>query len=75
MKTNLYVITTMSNMHVGSGEYNTGVIDNLVQRDVINEYPNINSSSLKGAIREYFDSCDDIEQKDDFVKTVFGSSP
>lgn len=75
MKTRMYVITTMSNMHVGSGEYNMGVIDNLVQRDVINEYPNINSSSLKGAIREYFDSCNEIKDKESFIKKVFGSSP
>lgn len=73
MKTKLYVITTMSNMHVGNGEYNMGVIDNLVQRDVINEFPNINSSSLKGALREYFSSSANVN--DDFVREVFGSSP
>lgn len=71
MKTEFYVLTTMSNMHVGSGEYNVGVIDNLVQRDVINKFPNINSSSLKGAFREYFNSC----STPDFVKRVFGSAP
>ena len=71
MKTEFYVLTTMSNMHVGSGEYNVGVIDNLVQRDVINNFPNINSSSLKGAFREYFNSC----STPDFVKRVFGSAP
>lgn len=75
MKTKLYVITTMSNMHVGSGEYNTGVIDNLVQRDLINQFPNVNSSSLKGALREFFDSCNDIKEKGAFIKDVFGSSP
>lgn len=71
MKTKLYVITTMSNMHVGSGEYNMGVIDNLVQRDVINAFPNINSSSLKGALREFFSST----ENDAIVKEIFGSSP
>lgn len=71
MKTEFYVLTTMSNMHVGSGEYNVGVIDNLVQRDVINKFPNINSSSLKGAFREFFKS----EKNDDFIKRVFGSAP
>lgn len=71
MKTEFYILTTMSNMHVGSGEYNVGVIDNLVQRDVINKYPNVNSSSLKGAFREFYKSC----THPDFVKRVFGSEP
>lgn len=79
MKTKMYVITTMSNLHVGSGEYNMGVIDNLVQRDVLNNYPNINSSSLKGALREYFESGVPAEvltsDRKSFVKEVFGSSP
>ncbi|MDE5759515.1 MAG: hypothetical protein K2I11_00795, partial [Bacteroides sp.] len=78
MKTKMYVITTMSNLHVGSGEYNMGVIDNLVQRDVLNNYPNINSSSLKGALREYFESGVPAEvltsDRKSFVKEVFGSS-
>lgn len=54
MTTRMYVINTLSNMHVGSGEVNYGVIDNLIQRDSVTNLPNINSSGLKGAIREYF---------------------
>jgi CRISPR-associated protein Cmr4 len=50
----LYVIRAVSNLHVGSGNTNYGVIDNLVQRDSINNYPTINSSSMKGALREFF---------------------
>ncbi len=71
MKTKMYVITTVSNMHVGSGEYNVGVIDNLVQRDVVSGLPNINSSSLKGALREYFKGNEDEK----YIRDVFGSSP
>lgn len=55
MKTDLYKITTLSNLHVGSGDINFDVIDNQVQRDPITNLPNINSSSLKGAFREAFD--------------------
>lgn len=51
---NLYIITALTNMHVGSGKNNYGMIDNLIQRDVLTQYPTINSSSLKGAFREYF---------------------
>jgi CRISPR-associated protein Cmr4 len=43
-------------MHVGSGEANYGVVDNLVQRDPITDIPIIHSSSLKGALREFFNS-------------------
>jgi CRISPR-associated protein Cmr4 len=40
-------------MHVGSGKTNAGIVDNTIQRDVLTELPVINSSSLKGALREY----------------------
>ena len=60
MATRMYVINTLSNMHVGSGEVNYGVIDNLIQRDSVTNLPNINSSGLKGAIREYFKGNEDL---------------
>lgn len=53
MHTQFYLITPLSNLHVGSGDVSVGVIDNLIQRDVLTDLPNINASSLKGAIREY----------------------
>ena len=40
MTTRMYVINTLSNMHVGSGEVNYGVIDNLIQRDSVTNLPN-----------------------------------
>lgn len=49
-----YLIHCLSPMHVGSGDSNYGIIDNLVQRDSLTNYPVIHSSSLKGALREYF---------------------
>ena len=70
MKTELYVISAYSNMHVGSGEMNFGVIDNLIQRDVVTGLPAINSSSLKGALREYFKN---IENVGEMVTDIFGS--
>jgi len=53
MHTQFYLIKPLSNLHVGSGDVSFGVVDNLIQRDVLNNLPNINSSSLKGAIREF----------------------
>ena len=52
MKRELYTITTLSNLHVGSGDINFDIIDNQVQRDAITTLPTIHSSSLKGAFRE-----------------------
>ena len=72
-ESDLYVIQAISNIHVGSGDNNFGIIDNQVQRDVITHRPIINSSSLKGALREFFDPYDDNETN--FVKYVFGSHP
>lgn len=69
MKTELYKITTLSNLHVGSGDINFDIIDNQVQRDSITGVPNINSSSLKGAFREHFTQNGD-ESK--MVNYIFG---
>ncbi len=49
-----YLINTKSNLHVGAGNSNYGVIDNLVQRDPTDDFPTVLSSSLKGSFREFF---------------------
>ncbi len=66
----LYEIRTKTNMHVGSGDTTFGVIDNLVQRDVVTNYPQVHSSSLKGALREFFK-----HKNPAIVPDVFGSEP
>jgi len=53
--TTAYIIRCLSPLHAGAGDANYGVIDNLVQRDSLTNYPIIHSSSLKGALREYFE--------------------
>lgn len=55
MNTQIYKIEALTNLHVGSGDANYGVIDNLVQRDPVTDLPTINGSSLKGALREFFE--------------------
>lgn len=52
--TSFYLLTAHTNLHVGSGDANYGVIDNLVQRDVLTELPTIHESGIKGALKEYF---------------------
>jgi CRISPR-associated protein Cmr4 len=65
-------MTAKTNMHIGSGDSDLGVIDNRVQRDVLNNYPTIFSSSLKGALREHFESRQELEEEE--IKVIFGGS-
>jgi len=70
MKTDLYIIETLTNTHVGSGDINFDIIDNQVQRDSITGLPTINSSSLKGAFRELFEE----KEAGKLVKFIFGGN-
>ena len=65
MRNDLYTITTLSNLHVGSGDINFDIIDNQVQRDAITKLPVIHSSSLKGAFRE-------ASKGGQYIKYIFG---
>ena len=69
-----YTITALTNMHVGSGDANQGVIDNLIQRDVVTGLPTINGSSLKGALKEFFTSkwTDDEDKRR--LNKIFGDN-
>jgi len=69
METKLFKMRLVTNLHMGSGEANFNFIDNQIQRDPITEYPNMHSSGIKGALREFFDG---IESKD-YVREIFGS--
>lgn len=77
MKAKFFTIEVLSNLHVGNGEINFGMIDNLIQRDAITELPNINSSSLKGALREFFNHLEKSGKKKGSwtVNNIFGSDP
>jgi CRISPR-associated protein Cmr4 len=68
-----YLIHCVTPLHVGSGDSNYGIIDNLVQRDPLTNRPIIHSSSLKGALREYFEIYQASED-DARVKVIFGSA-
>ncbi|MCT7550866.1 type III-B CRISPR module RAMP protein Cmr4 [Aliarcobacter butzleri] len=80
-KNEAYIIKTKTNLHVGSGDTNFGIVDKQVQRDSITNLPVINASSLKGAIKDHFADLlaqtNDLPIDSDFVKpfvfrTVFG---
>lgn len=69
MKAILYTIECISNMHVGSGKDNFGVIDRLIQRDPITNYPCINASGLKGALLEH---CKHNGLSEEYTNIIFG---
>lgn len=54
METTTWFITPKTNLHVGNEDTsNYGLIDKMIQRDVITGLPCINASSLKGALNEF----------------------
>lgn len=67
-----FLITARKNLHVGSGNSTFGIIDNLVQRDAVTDYPCINASSMKGALREYAEQVV-YEPKSPQIIEIFGS--
>lgn len=70
MEINAYLIQCITNLHVGSGVANYGIIDKLVQRDTVYNYPTIHSSSLKGALREKFEKL--WGENDPKIVDIFG---
>ena len=68
MKTAAYLIKCLTNLHVGVGGASYSVVDNCVQRDITNGRPCIYSSSLKGALRQYFES----HPNKDLFRNIFG---
>lgn len=69
MNTHVFFITTKTNLHVGNesgGEFS--IIDKAIQRDPLTSLPCVNSSSLKGAIKEF---C--VHQTNVNVGKYFGS--
>lgn len=58
MSAGIIILKCLTNMHVGNGDVNYNIIDNEVERDPVNNYPIINSSGVKGALRQFFvDNC------------------
>ena len=69
--TSVWLIIPQTNLHVGNeSTVSFSVIDKAIQRDVTSGLPCINSSSLKGAIKEYFEKYQTTAD----IKGIFGSS-
>lgn len=71
-RASVWLITAKANLHVGNENIaNAGLIDNAIQRDTLTRLPNINSSSLKGAINEFATQVARISSDD--RRIIFGS--
>lgn len=69
---NCFLLHCKTNLHVGSGDTNYGIIDKMVQRDPVTDLPSIYASSLKGAFREYFEEGPEKNRLKDKADQVFG---
>lgn len=58
MKAIFVKLQCITNLHVGNGDVNYNIIDNEVERDPVTNLPTINSSGVKGALRQYFTNKD-----------------
>lgn len=68
----IWLIIPQTNLHAGSeSTVNFSVIDKAIQRDATTNLPCINSSSLKGAIKEYMSECANMAASE--LKEIFGS--
>ncbi len=70
-KTLVFRLRALTNMHPGAGDSFYGAVDKLVQRDPATNRPVIHSHSLKGALREYFETGPDPVQE--AVNRIFGT--
>lgn len=68
MKSVIVRLECITNMHVGNGDVNYNIIDNEVERDPITNYPTVNSSGIKGALRQIFS-----EENNSMLDDWFGS--
>jgi len=73
MNTHVFLITAKTNLHVGDESGSTfSVIDKAIQRDPLTSIPCINSSSLKGAIKEF--CVNNLDEETSLnIKNLFGS--
>lgn len=70
MKAYIVRLDCLTNMHVGNGDVNYNVIDNEVERDPVTNYPTINASGVKGALREFFS----IQESPPPIDKIFGNN-
>lgn len=70
MAMNVYKMTCLTNLHMGSGDVNYSVIDLEVERDPVLGEPTMNATGIKGALR---DACEKVFDEAT-VNAVFGDT-
>lgn len=70
MSINIYTIKCLTNIHVGSGDFNYGVVDNEVEKDCLTGNPVIHASGVKGALRDLAKK--QFGGNEEEVKRIFG---
>lgn len=70
MKSAIVELKCITNLHVGNGDVNYNIIDNEVERDPVTQYPTINSSGVKGSLRQFFRE-NGADQS--LIRDIFGS--
>lgn len=73
MTAHLYRMKCLTNLHVGGGDVNYGLIDNQVEKDPVLESPVIHSTGVKGALRAYFERLWTDNAGKERVASIFGS--
>ena len=71
MKTAVYLLKCLTNMHVGNGEESYNIIDNEVEKDVVTGNPAIYSSGIKGSLLQHFKNQKDVRKET--VENIFGN--
>jgi CRISPR-associated protein Cmr4 len=69
-----YIIETLTNTHVGSGDTSLGTMDNLIQKDPVTSLPVFHSSSIKGAIKEHMEQYKNIAIPAADFNLIFGEA-
>jgi len=69
----VYLLRTLTNLHMGGGDSNYDHVDKQVQRDAATGYPTIFSSGIKGALRDFMIADGVIGEK--VIQKIFGSKP
>jgi len=73
LKHEIFLIETLTNTHMGSGDVSFGMVDNLIQKDPVTFLPVFHPSSLKGAIREHMEQYVPTKLSRENIQQIFGN--
>lgn len=71
----MLLLKCLTNLHVGNGDVNYNIIDNEVERDPVTNYPTINASGVKGALRAFLEGKAEKELLNAWLGAKDGTKP